>query len=113
MACDIAYLWRVVTPPNNLAYGIYYDGDIPSNYQAVAIQNNLGVYSYTLLQSFFGNLNLAPTLDNLRDIRLVECLAANSEVNEKAIINQIVASQNMLNNSISNSTGTVLFGMEQ
>ncbi len=113
MACDIGYLWRVVTPPNNLAYGIYFDSDIPSNHEAIVTQNNLGVYSHSLVQSFFGSLQLAPTLDMIYNEKLIECFAANNDVNEDTILNQIVATQNLLNSSISNSTGTVLFGMEQ
>ena len=106
-------MWKIVTTPNNLSYGIYYDEDIPSNHQSIVSQIRLGIYSHALLQSVFGNTSLAITLDNLRDIRLLECIADENDLTEQNIINQIISTQNLLNNSISNSTGTVLFGMEQ
>ena len=113
MACNTAYLWQVLIAGQVTIIDIYYDGDKPSNHIQIISEINRGVYTHSLLQSLFGNTNLAAGLDMLSYERLQDCLATNIDINNDAIINQIVASQNMLNNSISNSTGTILFDMEQ
>ena len=113
MSCNIPYLWEIIKPPSDKSLGIYYDDDTPSNHYSVIQELKLGVYSHNLLQLIYGSTILALTLDNLLAQRYIECISGETDYDNDAIIDQIIASQNKLSNDIGNSTGTMLFGVQQ
>lgn len=113
MSCNTPYLWRVIKANQYLDWDVYFDNDLPSNHYPVFSQQNYGEFTHALMVRLGMTIEIEPYINGLLPQRLLECTISGIPDIEGSILSRIQSAQTQLTSSISNSTGTVLFGMEQ
>jgi len=113
MSCTPLILWQITTNEIYRSYILLPSPRTPVTVPGTSWSTNLGVWKQYTNQFNLITSSQTTTLWHTSNEYDANCLKDDIIDTQAAIINQVLSTQNQLNSSISNSTGTVLFGMEQ